>query len=281
MDYTEENRSLYAAVTTDTQPSIDAVVRWTRYGLEHVLLPAVGERDYSLSMRVIRLNEDLRRPKALKGVVWDSIPCNEALENIAINGWPQQSGAEHAETQLLRVNANFPILRRRVNGTTGKTETIISLSVLKRALGSHCIDEVLQQRMVEWLLESFEELGGTTGYVTADFVQAGPGAYSPYESAVRFPSSERDFRRHLWGYYWGNLLGSEHVKLLGGPDAVQQAPVTIVRPVGSSSFYLQLTEDINDIDLDRLHQLREFLQPLLPEGSQPLEVHNRRPPYLL
>lgn len=96
-----------------------------------------------------------------------------------------------------------------------------------------------------------------------------------------FIPAERDFRRHLWGHYWGNLLNAEHVKLLGGPDLVRQAPVAVVRPVGDGGFYLQLTEDVNDVNLERLHQLREFLYPLLPEGSQPLETFDGRPPYLL
>lgn len=283
MDYAEENRSLHAAVAIDAQLPTETVVHWVRQALEQVLLPSVAEPDYSLTMRVIRLGEDLSRPKPMEGVIWDRIPSDEPLESITITGWNEERAARHEylEAQVLRVHAGFPKFRRRLDGTTGQSETTVALSIPRRSLADHRIGKELQRRTVEWLLGSFEDLDGTTGYVTVDFVDAAPGADSPYERAVLFIPAERDFRRHLWGYYWGNLLNAEHVKLLGGPDLVRQAPAALVRPVGNGGFYLQLTEDVNDIDLDRLHQLRAFLQPLLPEGSQPIEAHDGRPPYLL
>jgi len=239
MDYAEEHRSLHAAIATDAQPSTETVVRWVRRGLEQVLLPSVAASEYTaLQMSVTRLGEDLSKCKPMKkGVMWDRIPLDEPLEWIKIKGWNEHRAARHQylEAQVLSVEAGFPRFRRRLDGTTGQTETTVALTVPKRSLPGHHVDEELQQRAVEWLLGTFEDLGGTTGYTTVDFIG---GPESPYERAVLFVTAERDFHRHLWGYYWGNLLNAEHVKLLGGPDAMQQAPVAIVRPVGRSGFYL-------------------------------------------
>lgn len=55
----------------------------------------------------------------------------------------------------------------------------------------------------------------------------------------------------------------------------------VLRPVGESGFYLQLTEDINDIDVDRLRRLRDFLRPLLSEGSWPFDARRDGGPLLL
>lgn len=207
MGFAEENRSLYAVVAADTAPSTEVIVRWMRQALERVVQPSVAEPHYTLAMDVTRLGEDLSREDrpGRRDVMWDRIPRDEPLEGITITGWNEERAARHEylEAQVLDVHAGFPIFRRRLDGTTGQTETTIALSVPRRSLKGCHVDVDLQQRAIEWLLGAFGDLEGTTGYATIDFVTAGPGAYSPYELGSDVPPGRAELSPALVGLLLG------------------------------------------------------------------------------
>jgi hypothetical protein len=131
----------------------------------------------------------------------------------------------------------------------------------------------LQADIVTWAINAFEELQGTVGYITVDFVGSNVyGSESPYERTIglSYPWAAKEFTAKSRGYYWGNLLSQTHVDILGGLEKVKEAPVEIIQTLRNGGVYLQLNHDINHINLDQLRQLKTFLSPLLPTGD-PLE----------
>ena len=138
--------------------------------------------------------------------------------------------------------------------------------------GEH-IPRVAQDTLVNIAKEAFAQLNGVTGYITVDCVGAREGGNeSPYESTLGLSApwaafdkykGERLFHKHTRGYFWGNFLSQSHVEILGGERILAQAPVIAVERVGTG-YYLQLTEDINEIDLIQLRKLKTFLEPVLP-----------------
>lgn len=73
--------------------------------------------------------------------------------------------------------------------------------------------------------------------------------------------------RAICGAYWGNLLGPELVKQLGGKDQIKvEAPVALVRAIGDEAIYIQATADLPTVD-DPLYQeaigkLEAYLAPV-------------------
>lgn len=66
-----------------------------------------------------------------------------------------------------------------------------------------------------------------------------------------FAVAERELKRCLPDLAWGNVFGPPYVELFGGADRVRSAPAALVRELGPGRFYLQLTEDIEDVQQDR------------------------------
>jgi hypothetical protein len=59
--------------------------------------------------------------------------------------------------------------------------------------------------------------------------------------------SERGLKACLPDLAWGNVFGPPYVELFGGADRVRTAPVALVRELGPERFYVQLTENIQDV----------------------------------
>jgi hypothetical protein len=130
-----------------------------------------------------------------------------------------------------------------------------------------------------------------TGYISHD-KGADP---SPYERAIGI--SERmvlpQARTKLRGYYWGNVLSAEHLRILGGFDSVRQdAPCALVDDLSAGRgerAYLQLTSNFDEVSKQQLRDLRDYLLPLLPVGRRPfayvgdplhvLEAEENQPSY--
>jgi hypothetical protein len=129
----------------------------------------------------------------------------------------------------------------------------------------------VQAALVNIAKQAFSQLRGVTGYIALDCIGAG-GSASPYEqtiglsapgAAVNRHTNEQLFLKRTRGYFWGNFLSQTHVDILGGEAMLAQAPVIQVEQVGHG-YYLQLSEDINTIDLTQLRKLKSFLEPVLP-----------------
>lgn len=71
------------------------------------------------------------------------------------------------------------------------------------------------------------------------------------------------------GYFWGNILGREHINRLGGLERVLETAPGKCVPFPDANgpwVYLQVSDDINEYGDDALRQLRSFLSPILPSG---------------
>lgn len=142
--------------------------------------------------------------------------------------------------------------------------------------------------------QAFDRLGGVVGYITNDWVLAQiGGGWPPYEhmlglsstmAAVNPHNGERLFHTHTRGYYWGNFLNPIHVDILGGEAALGRAPVALVERL-QRGWYLQLTDDANDVPIERLRELRDFLAPVLPtryyDSPRPPDWMEQLPPLRL
>lgn len=62
---------------------------------------------------------------------------------------------------------------------------------------------------------------------------------------------DRGLKECLPDLAWGNVFGPPYVKLFGGADRVRSAPAALVAELGPEQFYLQLTEDITDVQQNR------------------------------
>jgi hypothetical protein len=106
-------------------------------------------------------------------------------------------------------------------------------------------------------------LDAVTGYLTYD--DHGGGADSPYENRFGLHDGLAFSREYARGYYWGNFLGPEQVRRLGGMERIREAPCRVIERVCDEPeiVYLQLTDDIRTISDDDLRALRDFLRPVL------------------
>jgi hypothetical protein len=124
-----------------------------------------------------------------------------------------------------------------------------------------------QRDFVEVLIAVATELNAVTGYVTLDEAATS----NPYGLWYGVPELKADMgsREALLGYYWGNFLSDSHITALGGWDAVRrEAPVYRAEGIDEEKglFYLQLTEDIEDVTDDELRSLEQYLRPVLHSG---------------
>lgn len=166
-----------------------------------------------------------------------------------------------------------------------------SVSLQPHTLSEDVVPVDIQRGLVEHAKRAFARLSGVVGYITVDVV-SGCFSWSPYERwlgapdgpAYDFHTKERLFYRRTRGYYWGNFLNPSHIDILGGEQALSRAPVVLIERM-HSGWYLQLTNDINDIDRGRLHELRDFLTPVLPvayrDFKRPPDFEKTLPPFVL
>lgn len=120
------------------------------------------------------------------------------------------------------------------------------------------------------LMDAATAMQAMDGFLTLDRAANIGTAYERH--LRRLPAKgviEADFL--LRGYFWGTLLSGRHIQGLGGVESVR-ATAPVVRVVDLSTedhelLYLQLSEDLFDVDGDAERHLREYLMPVLPSGA--------------
>jgi len=113
--------------------------------------------------------------------------------------------------------------------------------------------------------EAAVALHAATGYLTLDHVDG--VVNSPYERRFLFDpgSGLARARECVRGYFWGNFLGAEQIKRLGGFETVRGAPCQVIERISRDPeiAYLQLSADLRTYSDEQLRRLRDFLQPVL------------------
>lgn len=260
---------LYVGVFAPHEPDVERLIGLMRSATEKVLLPALTVSDHTMQLQVVRRGEDLSRERRPRGVVWDEVRRAEPLEDVMVTATRPWSSGVPVQPSLV-VHARPPGPWRRLDGTIGQTATAVDFSVRLSEIGG-AVQPELTGRAVTWIERAVREIGAVTGYMTVDRLLAGPGAMSPYETAVMAPPAARDPTREIVGYGWGTLLGPEHVDRLGGRDAIDAAPVHRRAQFDDGRWWLELHGDPSAVSRASIADLRRFLAPVLREGSRRFE----------
>jgi len=270
-------KQLYFAVNTYESIPAHAALRFVRTVLDELLLPYVpGDTVFHAGYCPVRSARFKHfKPNTIN---WDRIQTAFPLSEIMVRFRSERDGWS---TDVGGVTASL-------SDDPTRASSLEFGAVPEECYGSVLVPPDIQSRVVELALSTFEAVGGVTGYITVDQVgTSGTATDSPYERWIGYSYvwASREYRQRTRGYYWGNFLSQEHVERLGGREAVRQAPVSVIREVGSG-YYLQLTDNVNNIDRDKLQRLKAFLKPVLPQtppGWHVMTEDSRRrlPDYVL
>lgn len=133
-----------------------------------------------------------------------------------------------------------------------------------RLTGKDHVPLDIQAQFVNKTKEVCESINAEYAYITKDFRIALAGEVdSPFERFWRTVLTSKLLREYTRGYYWGNVLSDGIVEKIGGTEALQNQGFAVVEKF-HRGWYVQITDDINNIDLTLLHRLRDILQPALP-----------------
>jgi hypothetical protein len=128
-------------------------------------------------------------------------------------------------------------------------------------------DVFSQDRIVDSFIRAGQALRAVTGYLTVDYVS---DPESPYEkwSGRSFRQGLASCDEILRGYYWGNLLSEQHLKRIGGLEALNgergSIRVTDLTSDDHQLVYVQLNQPLYDFDDAGLVGLAKVLAPALP-----------------
>lgn len=256
-----QERDLFASVATYTAPTTVVSLRFLRSAFERLIQPYIDSAKVEFTLDWCRPNSQSFHPSPVTPENWKRVPTDVPLEWICLSGWKEEYHGTEISPSIVGISIGFSQHKSKVS--------TLEFSANKEIFGN-TIPRAVQEQIVAWTMSAFVELAGIVGYITTDFVAADVyGSLSPYERAVglSYPWASREFRTKTRGYYWGNFLHKEHLDTLSGTDNLQNAPVSLIKDIGNSGYYLQLTDDINYIDRDKLSQLKDFFSPLLPKGA--------------
>lgn len=141
---------------------------------------------------------------------------------------------------------------------------------LSERLFNYSIPEQIQIKFKNLFKTIVKEMNSVTGFISYETSAAGPkGSITHYENYYLLnPDQLPGYTEHLRGYFWFNLLTTDHIRKLGGPEFIQKnAPCAYMETIeinGETGLLLQLSADINDYTDVQLRELRTFLLPLLP-----------------
>ncbi|WP_420627297.1 hypothetical protein [Candidatus Leptofilum sp.] len=137
-------------------------------------------------------------------------------------------------------------------------------------IGGEFLERNLKSDWQEYIVELgnklFSSIKGVCGYITYEFtgITSKYDRESPYDRIVGHRAETyADNLEHLCrGYYWGNFLSKSHIELLGGIGKLQPHFYQIT-PLENESYYLQLTQDITQVETSDLETIRQLFAPIL------------------
>lgn len=276
---------MLAVAAQGTSATPHEIVAAVAVAVETLVLPAL-EVDLRWTSQLIRPADDLEHgppPATREGRDWADLGrrAGEA-ESIWLEGHLPSPATVPPDPhrQPIHLLVRFPPAR--------PGEVTAAVSIQEWAL-QRTGPAAVATAAAEWLLSASGELGLACGYVALDYADAwDPG--SSWELAVAASPSDRDFRRRIWGYGWGTLLSADHAALVGGPERLTRVPGADLTRGPGGQVWIQLGPDPAAVTAEQISELRQVLEPVLPEGPRTLEEYraprtNRYripgPPYLL
>lgn len=136
------------------------------------------------------------------------------------------------------------------------------LALGRQACGAGALPADIQQAWTQLLLDGGRSLRADQGWLTLDTSGC---AYETFTNTWR--DGLRQTATRLRNYAWGMLLSGTHLETLGGLEhASAAAPVAEVRDLSSAAWplaFFQLSDSLDDVSVDQLRALRDYLRPLL------------------
>lgn len=74
-------------------------------------------------------------------------------------------------------------------------------------------------------------------------------------------------KQYVRGYFWGNVLNSEHIKKIGGMDKIKKQGMYKVEQ-WKDCVYIQATKNISDYTIDTAAIMKKMLLPALPPEKE-------------
>lgn len=254
--FPEEERNLYMSVATYETIPTSVTIDYMKKALA-ILKPHLTNPEVRFWVRWTPVG-GRTKARTLRHLSWEEIANDFPVEGIEFLLWKEKLRGTHKNPYVGGGSVEDPETAAHLQFSVNPLEV----------LGTKEISRTVQDQVVDLAIATFVAVKGIVGYITVDYLR--PNAFrtaSPYEefAGLAYVCAAREFRSKVRGYYWGNLLSKGHINLLGGEEVLTKAPVYLVKDL-ENGYYLQLTEDINHIDREKLAQLKEFLKPLLPEG---------------
>lgn len=212
-------------------------------------------------------NEKVHR-SAISDMQWEKIANSDReIHNLSIYSTVQNWDGYGSEFYYTARGSS-------VHTNNGLRVTGFSCVVEQRVFGNK-IHRDLQERFVDLSCLFFKKINGVTGYITTDYGHA--SSSSPYEIVFRVMYSDvaEFFDTRVRGYYWGNFLHQSHLNIIG-ERALSKVPPQWIHWLDDERHYWQITDNINELTLEHLHNLREIFSPVLPPPhplAPPLEDH--------
>lgn len=269
------HRDLFASVATYAAPPVATAIDLLDSVFQQIVQPALEPHTTQVAIMWCRSGSQRQQRGPVSAATWNKVRAAGPLAWLMISGWREQNIETAESPSVAAATMHWASDTRRAS--------VIECSVNTGLLGGS-LNAATQQQIVAWSQRAWQQISGIVGLITVDFVSASvAGSMSPYERSVglSYPWAALDFREKLRGYYWGNLLHRQHVELLGGVAQLERAPVALVEPLGADGYYLQLTDNINQLARPSLQQLKAFFTPLLPEGFPQTPAYYQALPDLL
>lgn len=262
-------RNLFGSVATYKQVAIDAAVQSLRAAFDGLIVPfTVGEGiEHVISYG--RTGSTRLKTLPYSRAEWSEVISTLDLAWVLLSARRERDLEAGQSSSLATVLIRFAELVDAKGRILPKPRASVFEFSARQTIYGEQVPQAVQQQLIQWARTTFTQHDGVTGYITLDYVTANAyGSMSPYEASVglSYQWASLAFREKVRGYYFGNLLSASQLELLGGAKSLRQVPAALFVPLGSGGAYLQLGEDINYPDRERLQALKQFLTPLLPKG---------------
>lgn len=254
------SKFLTTSITITKTPELITNVRFIENTFQQLLgqFITVSRLNISLSEFGHSKAKVLQKTNGINQIDWKRIAKNKGV-GIRIDMISKEWFEEHLDPRLGQLSL----------GITQSDDSYTTIGVGIQLTTPIAIP--IQKIYATWAKSTFTEFNGVTGYITYERLDGNYFSASAFEHVMgySYPRIINQLHQHSRGYFWGNLLSMSHVELLGGEHKLLEFPAYSIEQLGSIGYYIQLTEDINSLQLSNLAQLKTHFRPLLPKPLRP------------